>query len=936
MRKISSILTLLLLCLCGNLSAQTRLTNIADGVYYLVCSANSGYAYYDGENQYLRRTATDQDNAKFTITQGEGEYEGWYTIQTSNGNYVVAGSDIANHSTAAGTNVKVVASGQETNENKWWAFTVDASNASWVDIFPKQATLTTTTPAWNFASDHNGANQAVGLYDASNGNSNWLLVTPIDDFNPNRVISLNFGSGSGNALFCDGINKVPAAAWNNLPAGTNSNGRGDLVTWNGTAPQTLSPNWSVNWSAGGTYNYTNVNENIIKGYLDDGSGVTINLSNLPFTTGYDVYIYRATDTPNYYFSPITVTMQINGNECTKSYTTSVDANGIGYFGTDKWGRSRNATSVMGTNVICIKGLNAQNITIKGIRNGDARGCIAAVQIVETGVSNVINVPGDTYDASGVTTPVYLAKNGDLTIVNATPEIRSKIDVTGVTGTVTFDGYVNINYTLTDPNDAVYEGTYNDIYWADQATECPPMNGVTFDNKVFTKTSSVAATLTADISFPFPVCTNGATPSTGIKSDLGGSMWFAKNDNTGDYVCATNEQNTTFGYRTQDNFKWYIYPSFADGQFSFKIKHNNGKYIPSFAEAQEYDTKNYLVEEASAGTFYYMPCTQEKSGFSINADGAIFLTINTSGTDKPIWSWNKVTGNATHTGSNLTFPRAEVTLADLQVQLATYQGIEKFIIPSGSIVVGPNEFANPTEINAAIDAANNVNTSDAEAILTYLEGEDCAKLKLYQNKLAEIGQPLANVQFLMKGTYGTLILPCAAERPAGLKYYTCAQVNGTALVLVEHNDDLDDKTPYIVEQISGEEHDKYAIVGWNRLANTDPTTYTIGRLTGVLTEGGATVPDGGYILARNTTTGKQGFFLTNGTVKCPQYKCYLTVGGGATAPKELYFDNEGTTTGIEAIFGGENEEVVIYDLSGKRLSRLQKGVNIVNGHKVIVK
>ena len=82
------------------------------------------------------------------------------------------------------------------------------------------------------------------------------------------------------------------------------------------------------------------------------------------------------------------------------------------------------------------------------------------------------------------------------------------------------------------------------------------------------------------------------------------------------------------------------------------------------------------------------------------------------------------------------------------------------------------------------------------------------------------------------------------------------------------------------------------------------------------------------------TGKQAFYKTNGTVVCPKYRCYLTV--PTTLTNAFYFDNEGATTGIEAIFGGENEEVVIYDLSGKRLSRLQKGVNIVNGHKVIVK
>ena len=924
MRKISSILTLLLLCLCGNLSAQTRLTNIADGVYYLCCPANGAYAYYDGSNQFLRRATGAQEEGKFTITQGTGEYEGYYTIQIQDGQFVVAGSDIANHSTVAGTNVKVVAASEATDANKWWAITTDGSNASYMDIFPKQESLTTTTPAWNFASDYNGnANQAVGVYGANDGNSNWILVTA------KRVISMNFGN-QGNALFTDGVNKVLAAAWNNVTAAGNT--RTDLVTWNGTATETLSSNWSVTWSSPNLWNYTeSIKETILKGYLDDGgSHANVTFTNLPFTTGYDLYIYRATDTQNYKFRPIKVTM--NGH--TYTYSTSTDLQGIGYFGDSNWGTTRNATSVLGTNVICIKGLNAAEITIEGGENiGNARGCIAAVQIVETGVSNVINVEGDTYDVSGVTSPIYLIKDGDLALENASPELIAKyIDVTGVTGNVTLAGYVDINYTLTDPNGATYSGVYN-TYWDNDATACPPMNGVTFNNKVFTNTGT-GYTLTADISFPFPVCTNSVEKSTGIQSDLGSSMWFAKTDDTGDYVCATNAQNTTFGYRTQDNFKWYIYPSFADGQFSFKIKHNSGKYIPSFTESQGVNTKNYLVDEASAGTFYYMPCTFDKLGFSINAEGAIFLTVNTSGTDQPIWTWRKPT-NATHQGSNLTFPKAEVTTADLQTQLATYQNMEKFDILPGTIVQGPDEFANPTEINAAIDAANNVNADNAEAILSYLEGTECTKLKNYQNQLTSIGKTLANVQFLMKGQYGTLILPCPSSIPTSLSVYSCSTLeeDGSTLVLTPATTRIEAKKPYIIESTEA----GYTIVGWSYLTATDGSTKNDGLLTGVFDAAGASVPTGGYVLARNKNTGKQGFFRTNGTVTCPQYKCYLTLPAeNATAAKELYFDNNGTTTGIEAIFGGENNEVVIYDLSGKRLSRLQKGVNIVNGHKVIVK
>lgn len=933
MRKISTILTLLLLCLCGNLSAQTRLTNIADGEYLIYCPAsNSGYAYYDGTNQYLRRnTGTAVENCKFTLTQGTGDYAGWYTIQTHDGKYVVAGTSLQ-HSETAGVNVKVVDAEEATNDNKWWEIAKDASNANYVDIFPKQDNITSSSPAWNYASNHQDSyNVAVGLYGANDGNSQWRLVTA------KRVISMNFrDSDDGNAtgLLTDGIFRVTTDAWNN---GVNATGSSsEWKTWNGQAAETLGSNWSVTWSSKNTWRYTtSINENILKGYLDDGAQsngnyATVELSNLPFTTGYDLYIYRATDTENANFQPVSVTM--NGH--TYTYSTSTDLKGIGFFGNSAWGQSRNTTSVMGTNVICIKGLNASEITISGgQKSGNARGCVAAVQIVETGVSNVINVVGDTYDVSGVTSPIYLIKDGDLALENASPELIAKyIDVTGVTGNVTLAGYVDINYTLTDPNGVTYSGVYN-TFWDNDATACPPMNGVTFNNKVFTNTGT-GYTLTADISFPFPVCTNSVEKSTGIQSDLGSSMWFAKTDDTGDYVCATNAQNTTFGYRTQDNFKWYIYPSFADGQFSFKIKHNSGKYIPSFTGSQGPNTKNYLVDEASAGTFYYMPCTLNKFGFSINAVGAIFLTVNTSGTDQPIWSWAK-SGNASHEGSNLTFPKAEITLDDLKTQLATYQSIEKFDILPGTIVQGPDEFENPTEINAAIDAANNVDADNAEAILSYLEGTECTKLKNYQNRLTSIGKPLANVQFLMKGQYGTLILPCPSSIPTGLRVYSCSTLeeDGSTLVLTSATTRIEAKTPYIIESTEA----GYTIVGWSYLTATDGSTKNDGLLTGVFDAAGASVPTGGYVLARNKNTGKQGFFRTNGTVTCPQYKCYLTLPAeNATAAKELYFDNNGTTTGIEAIFGGENNEVVIYDLSGKRLSRLQKGVNIVNGHKVIVK
>ena len=199
---------------------------------------------------------------------------------------------------------------------------------------------------------------------------------------------------------------------------------------------------------------------------------------------------------------------------------------------------------------------------------------------------------------------------------------------------------------------------------------------------------------------------------------------------------------------------------------------------------------------------------------------------------------------------------------------------------------------------------------------------------------EINDVETSYNLTLTGQYATLCVPFYAEVPDGVTLYSNSSVDGNGvleLTEITSPASIIPGKPYIVEAAAG----NYNLSNTSILTSTE-TTHE-GNLYGVVAPGGKTVPAGSYVLARNKTTGKQGFFRTNGTVTCPQYKCYLTLPATSpTAAKELYFDNEGTTTGIEAIFGGENEEVVIYDLSGKRLSRLQKGVNIVNGHKVIVK
>lgn len=91
----------------------------------------------------------------------------------------------------------------------------------------------------------------------------------------------------------------------------------------------------------------------------------------------------------------------------------------------------------------------------------------------------------------------------------------------------------------------------------------------------------------------------------------------------------------------------------------------------------------------------------------------------------------------------------------------------------------------------------------------------------------------------------------------------------------------------------------------------------------------------YIL--NKPSGKNvGFFLAAGK-KVGAGKAYLNVPAGASVKSFAeIFDDE--TDGVEAIENGQLtiDNAVIFNLAGQRLQKLQRGVNIVGGKKVVVK
>lgn len=261
-----------------------------------------------------------------------------------------------------------------------------------------------------------------------------------------------------------------------------------------------------------------------------------------------------------------------------------------------------------------------------------------------------------------------------------------------------------------------------------------------------------------------------------------------------------------------------------------------------------------------------------------------------------------------------------------------------VISDVAQVISPSEFAEPGVVNAAIDAVK----AYADATAPTLKQAQAlynnyAIVNNYVNQANTYGGIL-DVEYDLKGQYGTIILPVNYASPQNVKFYTCgaADANGV-LTLVETTTGTKKNQPYIVEYTGTDmptvdNPKKYQIIGYQKGAET--TNQTVGLLTGVLVEGGY-VPSGSYILSKYKD--RFAFYMVDGenVKKAQQYRCYLT-NPAPTAVSAFYLNGEGETTGINALLNGNNGETEIYDLSGKRLNHLQKGINIVNGQKVLVK
>lgn len=177
-------------------------------------------------------------------------------------------------------------------------------------------------------------------------------------------------------------------------------------------------------------------------------------------------------------------------------------------------------------------------------------------------------------------------------------------------------------------------------------------------------------------------------------------------------------------------------------------------------------------------------------------------------------------------------------------------------------------------------------------------------------------------------FATFVAPVSVELPEGVNAYKIVGTEEDAIVVEETDTDpLPAFTAVLLENTGV--FDESVTTSYNKVQLPSPLpSLTTGLLTGTLED--LEVGLGNYIL---NAAGENSKFekLVSEVLFIDAYTCYMSAENGA----ESYKVSTDGTTGIDSLLNTD-KETEIYDLEGRRLNRMQKGINIVNGVKIIVR
>ena len=182
-------------------------------------------------------------------------------------------------------------------------------------------------------------------------------------------------------------------------------------------------------------------------------------------------------------------------------------------------------------------------------------------------------------------------------------------------------------------------------------------------------------------------------------------------------------------------------------------------------------------------------------------------------------------------------------------------------------------------------------------------------------------------------YATLYAPVALTIPANVQAYYIGSLTETEATLTEVTTTIAANTPVILKATTG----TYDFVITTGGTDVSATNKLAGQVAAFAVSADDVTDKVYYTLQQNVAGDAVGLFPKTAAGSIAGFKAYLPAANFPSADvKGFTFVFDDDATGINDAFRMKNEESSIYNLAGQRISKMQKGINIVNGKKIMVK
>ena len=179
-----------------------------------------------------------------------------------------------------------------------------------------------------------------------------------------------------------------------------------------------------------------------------------------------------------------------------------------------------------------------------------------------------------------------------------------------------------------------------------------------------------------------------------------------------------------------------------------------------------------------------------------------------------------------------------------------------------------------------------------------------------------------------GKFGTICLPYAATVSDAKVYTVSVNVESNTVVLTEFTGSiLNGGTPYIYSSTAGAPTFTKSGTDALLVSPSNPESGLVGTFTSL------PAPVGSYVLQTISDVQKFRVVADGQQPTVGAYRCYIK--STTNSAREMSIEL-GEATGIDALNAIVNNNAEVYDLAGRKMKGLQKGINIVNGAKIIVK